>query len=73
MTAALPGPVLRDDGRGIGAALLSIELKRNQVPCELHVFVQGGHGYGLRESDNAVSQWPHLCEQWLRAQKFLRP
>ncbi len=59
-----------DDDRGIGAALLSIELKRNQVPCELHIFVQGGHGYGLRESSNAVNQWPRLCEQWLGAQKF---
>ncbi|MHB0957773.1 MAG: alpha/beta hydrolase [Pirellulaceae bacterium] len=66
--------VTHDDAdRGIGAALLSIELKRNEVPCELHIFVQGGHGYGLRESDNAVSQWPRLCEQWLRAQKIIGP
>ncbi len=60
--------VTHDDAdRGIGAALLSIELKRNEVPCELHIFVQGGHGYGLRESENAVSQWPQACEKWLRA------
>ena len=64
--------VTQDDAdRGIGAALLSIELKRNDVPCELHIFVRGGHGYGLRNSENAVSQWPQLCEQWLRAQKIL--
>ena len=60
-----------DDDRGVGAALLSMELKRHDVPCELHIFVQGGHGYGLRESENAVSHWPHLCEQWLRAQKII--
>ncbi|MHB8969101.1 MAG: alpha/beta hydrolase [Pirellulaceae bacterium] len=64
--------VTHDDAdRGIGAALLSIALKQNEVPCELHIFVQGGHGYGLRESANAVSHWPQACEQWLRAMKFI--
>lgn len=64
--------VTHDDAdRGIGAALLSIEMKRHEVPCELHIFVKGGHGYGLRKSENAVSQWPQLCEQWLKAMKII--
>lgn len=64
--------ITQDDAdRAIGAALLMIELKRHEVPVELHVFVRGGHGYGLRPSDNAVSQWPRLCEQWMRAMGFL--
>ena len=28
------------------------------VPAELHIYSKGGHGYGLRPSDNAVSTWP---------------
>lgn len=64
--------VTNDDAdRGVGAALLSIALKQNDVPNELHVFVKGGHGYGLRESTDAVSQWPALCEQWLAAMNLL--
>lgn len=64
--------VTQDDAdRAIGAALLMIELKKHEVPTELHVFVRGGHGYGLRISENAVSEWPELCETWMRAMGYL--
>lgn len=60
-----------DADRAVGAALLMIEMKQHDVPVELHVFVRGGHGYGLRVSEDAVSRWPELCEQWMRAMGFL--
>jgi acetyl esterase/lipase len=40
-------------------------LKEAGVPAELHVFPSGGHGYGLRPSEHAVSGWPELCNTWL--------
>lgn len=55
-----------DQDRGAQAALLLVEFKKHGVPAELHVFLQGGHGYGLRPSERPVSQWPKLCEQWMR-------
>jgi acetyl esterase/lipase len=58
--------------RGANAALLYVELKKANVAAELHVFLRGGHGYGLRPSEHAVSQWPKLCEQWLQAQGYLK-
>lgn len=64
--------VTHDDKlRGMNAASFYVELKKTNVPAELHVFSRGGHGYGLRPSENAVSQWPKLCEAWLRAQGYL--
>jgi acetyl esterase/lipase len=64
--------VTHDDAlRGINAASLYIELKKANVPAELHIFAKGGHGYGLRPSANAVSHWPQHCEAWLRAMGFL--
>ncbi len=36
------------------------------VPVELHVFNQGRHGVGLARDTPLASQWPKLCEQWLR-------
>jgi len=36
-----------------------------KVPAELHVYPTGGHGYGMRPSEKAVSGWPKLVEQWL--------
>jgi acetyl esterase/lipase len=60
-----------DKLRGRNAALLYAELKSSGVPAELHVFAKGGHGYGLRPSPDPVSQWPKLCEAWLRQQGLL--
>jgi acetyl esterase/lipase len=41
------------------------------IPVELHLFAKGGHGYGLRPSERPVSQWPTLCEAWMRESGFL--
>lgn len=60
-----------DKNRGIHAALLFAELTRVKVPAEVHVFTKGGHGYGMRESKNAVSGWPKACEAWMRSQGLL--
>lgn len=61
-----------DKDRGAYAALLYVALKRVGVPAELHVFLKGGHGYGLRPSADAVSSWPTLCAQWLKAMGLLQ-
>ena len=57
--------------RGANAALFYVELKKAGVPAELHIFTKGGHGYGLRPSENPVCQWPQLCEDWLRSMGLL--
>ncbi len=43
-----------------------VALKNAGVSGELHVYPKGGHGYGLRPSENAVSTWPTLCGRWLK-------
>lgn len=60
-----------DKDRAIFAALLFVALKKAGIPAELHVYAKGGHGYGLRPSDNPVSNWPKRCEAWLRVSGFL--
>lgn len=64
--------VTQDDKlRGMNAALFYVELQKAKVPAELHIYTKGGHGYGLRPSENPVSHWPKRCEDWLRAMKLL--
>lgn len=63
---------LDDKNRGLHAGLALAEYKKAGVPAEAHIFVKGGHGYGLRASDNAVSGWPKLCEHWLRTMGLLK-
>jgi acetyl esterase/lipase len=46
-------------------------LKNAKVPAELHVYANGGHGYGLRRTELPVTQWPRLVETWLRTIRML--
>ncbi len=40
-------------------------LKQHNVPAEMHIFRQGGHGFGMRKNGNPVDQWTELFVQWL--------
>jgi acetyl esterase/lipase len=40
-------------------------LKEAKVPAELHIYAEGGHGYGLRPTDLPITHWPKLVETWL--------
>jgi len=43
-------------------------LSQHEVSSEIHLFPHGGHGYGLRvDASNPLSEWPELCEQWLKS------
>lgn len=48
-------------------------LKEAKVPVELHVFTQGGHGFGLRPTELPISRWPVLAEGWLHTIHVLGP
>ena len=48
-------------------------LKDVKVPAELHLFTQGGHGFGLRSTELPISRWPVLAESWLRTIHVLGP
>lgn len=47
-------------------------LKKHGVSGEVHIYEQGGHGFGLRPSDLPCSNWPRQCEAWLRARGVLK-
>ena len=44
-----------------------IALKDAGVPVEMHLYAQGGHGFGLRSSNLPIGHWPMLVEQWLHS------
>jgi acetyl esterase/lipase len=63
-----------DDGVHVENVLLyGLALKAAKVPFELHLYPQGGHGYGLRPSRNEVSHWPERAATWLKGQGWLAP
>jgi hypothetical protein len=48
-----------------------LQLKKAGVPAELHIYAQGGHGYGLRRTELPVTTWPSSVEIWLHTIKVL--
>jgi len=63
------------------ATVYFLALKNAEVPAELHIYAEGGHGYGLRRTEDPhgtrptlgppVTMWPYLMETWLETIKML--
>jgi acetyl esterase/lipase len=49
-----------------------LALKHAGVPAEMHVFNEGGHGFGVRKWSRSVGIWPELFEGWLKDRGFLQ-
>jgi acetyl esterase/lipase len=61
-----------DDGQNPTAStLLYLEYKKHPIPAELHLFTQGGHGFGMRDNKQPINQWPQRCAEWMGAMGWL--
>ena len=61
-----------DDGVHVeNATVYFLQLKGAKVPAELHIYAQGGHGYGLRRTELPVTTWPDAAKTWLQTIKVL--
>lgn len=55
-----------DDPVRVETALYyALALRKASVPFELHVYPQGGHGYGLRPTKDLVTTWPQRAAEWM--------
>ena len=57
----------------MSSVTLFAELQKRDIPAALHVFADGGHGFGLRPVGLSHDQWPALCEAWMRDRGWLDP
>ena len=48
-----------------------LALKEAGVPAELHIYAEGGHGFGIRDRGLPVSRWRDRFADWLRAGGWL--
>lgn len=76
VTAQTPPTFLamaQDDSVRVENALFyALALKNAKVPCELHIYPTGGHGYGLRPSEHAVTTWPARAAEWMEKRGLLK-
>ena len=40
-------------------------LRMAGIPAEMHLYVKGGHAFGLRRTSVPITGWPPLVERWL--------
>jgi acetyl esterase/lipase len=60
VTMALDDPV---DSENV--LRLALAMKRAKASVEMHLYPTGGHGYGLRPTDQAATTWPARATEWL--------
>jgi acetyl esterase/lipase len=44
-----------------------LALRKAGVPAELHVYADGGHGFGMRKNGKPVAAWPEALAAWMAA------
>ena len=70
-TAAVPPTFLVQAENDYGVKVESsvfyfMALKNAKVPAEMHIYAEGGHGFGMRPTKAPVAaKWPVLAEEWL--------
>jgi acetyl esterase/lipase len=61
-----------DRSSSLGAVLFYAGLKKHSIDSELHVYGNGGHGYGLRPvKGSQISSWPSHAAHWLGTRGLL--
>ena len=43
----------------------AMALHKYNIPCELHIYQSGKHGYGMGRTTNTESSWTDACKKWL--------
>ena len=60
-----------DASTSLGSVLFYVGLKKAGVDAELHVYQNGGHGYGTRPRPNSnIGTWPDRMVDWLRTREL---
>lgn len=61
-----------DPVRGENALVCYRILRHANVAVEMHLYPNGGHGYGLRRTDVTATTWPDRVADWMTASGWLK-
>jgi len=53
------------------SCLLAVEYKKHHVPCEVHVYAKGGHGFGMKKKGLPVDAWSDRVIEWMDSMGYL--
>ncbi len=66
--------VLADNDKSVNprhAIEFYLALKKHDIPAEMHIFQDGGHGFGITKQNMPSDQWPDLFYDWLKTIKMV--
>ena len=46
-------------------------LRKYKIPAALHIWEDGGHGYGLGIGRGSIESWPKVVEEWLKIRNVI--
>ncbi|MGK7396816.1 MAG: alpha/beta hydrolase [Candidatus Cyclobacteriaceae bacterium M3_2C_046] len=65
--------VAANDKHASSSLVISAALRAAEIPVELHMVPEGGHGFGLRPGNPAAELWPELARVWLEKYGLAKP
>lgn len=54
-----------------GSALLYLAYKKLNLPAELHIYVKGGHGFGMKQSGLPTQDWLLRVGEWMKSMGWM--
>ncbi len=60
-----------DPSHVVSTVNLYLDLQKQGVSSEMHIYSSGAHGFGIRESKMPVSSWPDRLKQWMAERKLI--
>jgi acetyl esterase/lipase len=65
--------VCADDDRShvVTTVNLYLDLEKQGVSSEMHIYARGGHGFGMVHSDKPVATWPDRLKEWMADRRLL--
>ncbi|MEO7145203.1 MAG: alpha/beta hydrolase [Bryobacteraceae bacterium] len=67
--------VCADDDRShvVTTVNLYLDLEKQGVSSEMHIYASGGHGFGMKASGLPVATWPDRLKAWMVDKKLMQP
>ena len=49
-----------------------LDLQKQGIPSEMHIYADGKHGFGMRQTGLPAASWPDRLKEWMLDRKLLR-
>ena len=60
-----------DPSHVVATVNLYLDLQKQGVSTEMHIYASGGHGFALRDQHAPVSAWNERLKEWMVERKLL--